>query len=188
MLPARHRKLDGHEQQRGLSGGYDCPDVNQPSVYGAAKADGNPVFENTAVLHAPKTLDGRLLEAAAARWLTIFKGAKNVDLAKELIVHLLDPANFTPMVQMGGGLVLPAYQNLWTDDIVGADPNFEVFRDIMFNPDLYYGRSHPALPNALIDAIDGAGDHQPDDGERHHRRDDRRRSCRGRARQDRANL
>ncbi len=36
--------------------------LNQPSVYAKAKADGNPVFENTAVLHGPKTNDGQLLE------------------------------------------------------------------------------------------------------------------------------
>jgi multiple sugar transport system substrate-binding protein len=130
--------------------------LNQPSVYGKAKADGNPVFESTAVLHGPKTLDGRLLEAGGSGWFTIFKGAKNVDLAKELMLHMLNPANYTPMVQVGGGLFLPAYTSLWTDDVMGADPNFGVFREILLNQDVFYGRSHPAKPNALIDAIDGA--------------------------------
>lgn len=131
--------------------------LNQPSVYAAAKNDGNPVFENTAVLHAPTTQDGRLLEAGTNFWLTIFKGAKNVDVAKELILYLLDPVNFTPMAQLGGGLVFPAYQNLWTEELTAVDPNFTVFSDILFNPDLFYGRSHPAPPNALIDSIDAAG-------------------------------
>jgi multiple sugar transport system substrate-binding protein len=131
---------------------------NQPSVYAAAKANDNPVYANTAVIHPPTTLDGRRMEAGQSTWLTIFKGAPNIDLAKELIMTLLDPVNFTPMGQLGGGLVFPAYQNLWTDELIEADPvNFGVFRDIMFNPDLYYGRSHPALPNALIDAIDAEG-------------------------------
>lgn len=130
--------------------------LNQPSVYAKAKADGNPVYENTAVLHGPKNLDGSLYEAGSSTWLTIFKGAKNADVAKELIDTLLDPVNFTPMGQLGGGLVLPAYKNLWTDDLIAADPNFAVFRDIIFNPNLFYGRSHPAKPSALIDAIDGA--------------------------------
>ena len=130
--------------------------LNQPSVYAAAKANDNPVFENTVVLHGPDTLDGRRLEAGGSGWLTIFKGAPNIDLAKELIVTLLDPANFVPMAQLGGGLVLPAYESLWTDDVLGADPNFEVFRSILLNKDIFYGRSHPAQPNALIDAIDAA--------------------------------
>jgi len=131
--------------------------INQPSVYAKAKADGNPVFENTTVLHNPLTLDGRLLEAGNSGWLTIFKGAKNLEVAKELIYNLLDPAVYTPMAQNGGGLFLPAYENLWTDDVLGTDPNFQVFREILLNEDIFYGRSHPAPPNALIDSIDGAG-------------------------------
>ncbi len=130
--------------------------TNQPSVYGAAKANDPELFANTAVLHAPKTLDGRLLEAGGSGWLTIYKGAPNIDVAKELMLTLLDPANITPMAQNGGGLFLPAYADLWTDEVMGTDPNFEVFRDILFNPDLFYGRSHPALPSALHDAVDGA--------------------------------
>lgn len=131
--------------------------TNQPSVYGKAKADNNPVFPNTAVLHAPKTLKGELLEAGGSGWITIFKGSKNIDLAKELVYSLLDPATYTPMVQQGGGLFLPAYENLWTDDVLGTDPNFNVFKDILLNKDIFYGRSDPAKPNALIDAIDAAG-------------------------------
>jgi multiple sugar transport system substrate-binding protein len=131
--------------------------INQPSVYAKAKADGNPVFENTAVLHNPLTLDGRLLEAGSSGWLTIFKGARNIEVAKALILDLLDPSVYTPMAQNGGGLFLPAYENLWTEDVLGTDPNFAVFRDILLNQEIFYGRSHPAPPNALIDAIDGAG-------------------------------
>jgi multiple sugar transport system substrate-binding protein len=130
--------------------------LNQPSVYAKAKADGNPIFENTAVLHGPKTLDGRLLEAGISGWLTIFKGSKNKDVAKELILNLIDPAKITAMASLGGGLFLPAYENLWTEDLLAADSNFQVFREILLNPDVFYGRSHPAPPNALIDAIDGA--------------------------------
>ena len=60
------------------------------------------------------------------------------------------------MAQQSAGQVFPAFKNLWTDDLISADPNFGVYRDIMFNPDVYYGRSHPAQPSALIDAIDAA--------------------------------
>jgi len=130
--------------------------TNQPSVYGKARLDGNPVFEQTAVLHAPETLDGRRLEAGGSGWFTIFKNAQNVDLAKQLILHMLNPEQYTPMVQVGGGLFLPAYRDLWTDDVMGTDPNFEVFREILLNEEPYFGRSHPAQPSALIDAIDAA--------------------------------
>jgi multiple sugar transport system substrate-binding protein len=131
--------------------------LNQPSVYAKAKLDGNPVYENTALLHGPETLDGRLLEAGSSGWLTIFKGAPNKDIAKELIIDLLAPENVVPMAMLSAGLFNPAYENLWTPELLASDPNFEVIREILFNPDLYYGRSHPAQPNALIDAIDGQG-------------------------------
>ena len=130
--------------------------LNQPSIYAKAKADGNPVYGQTAVLHGPKTKDGKLLEAGSNTWMTIFKGAKNADLAKELIVSMLDPVSFTPLAQQSAGQVFPAFKNLWTDDLIAADPNFGVYKEIMFNPDVYYGRSHPAQPSALIDAIDAA--------------------------------
>jgi multiple sugar transport system substrate-binding protein len=127
--------------------------LNQPSVYGAAKKNNPELFNNTAVLRGPKWLDGRRMEAGGNGWFTIFKGAKNVEVAKELILALLDPANITPMAQQGGGLFLPAYADLWTDELLAIDPNFAVFRDIMFNPGLYYGISHPALPSPLHDSV-----------------------------------
>ncbi len=130
--------------------------INQPSVYGAARANDPELFANTAVLRGPLSLDGQRLEAGANGWFTIYKGAKNIDVAKELILTLLDPANITPMAQNGGGLFLPAYTDLWTDELLAIDPNFAVFRDIMFTPEVFYGRSHPALPSALHDAVDGA--------------------------------
>ncbi|HLA43946.1 MAG TPA: extracellular solute-binding protein, partial [Aggregatilineales bacterium] len=130
---------------------------NQFSVYAAAKANNNPVYENTVVLHTPIVEGGALLEAGQNGWFTIFKGAQNVDLAKELILHMLTPEVFTPMAQNGGGLFLPAYRNLFTEDLLSSDPNFVIIGEIMFNPDIYYGTSHPALPNALVDAIPAAG-------------------------------
>lgn len=131
--------------------------LNQPSVYAKAKADGNPVFANTAVLHVPKALNGDLQEAGNIFWFTIFKGAKNVDLAKELILNMIDPANFVPVAKLGGGLNMPTYANQWTDEILAVDPNFQIFREILENPLTFYGRSNPAKPSALIDAIDAAG-------------------------------
>jgi multiple sugar transport system substrate-binding protein len=128
--------------------------INQPSVYGAARRDNPELFANTAVLRAPEWLDGSRREAGANGWFTIFRGAKNIDVAKELILTLLDPANITPMAQNGGGLFLPAYADLWTEELLAIDPNFSVFQEIMFNPEIYYGQSHPALPSPLHAAVD----------------------------------
>jgi multiple sugar transport system substrate-binding protein len=126
---------------------------NQFSIYAKAKKDGNPVFPNTALLHKFKTNDGKLLEAGASGWLTIFKGSKNIDVAKKLIVYMLDPKIINPMVQEGGALILPAYKNLWTDEILKSDPNFATLKEIIFNPDAYTGTAYPADPNAAVDGI-----------------------------------
>ncbi len=126
---------------------------NAFSVYAKAKADGNPVFENTAVLHAGAGPASGPLESGANSWFTIFKGTKNREAAEELILHMLKPEIFTPMVALGGGLFLPAYKDLWTDDLVNTDPNFKVIEEILFNPVIYNGTSHPAMPNAAADAV-----------------------------------
>jgi multiple sugar transport system substrate-binding protein len=126
---------------------------NAFSLYAKAKQDNNPVYGQSAILHKPKASDGKLLEAGANGWFTIFKGAKNADLARELIRHMLDPKHFTPMVREGGGLFLPAYKNLWTDDILKLDPNFATLKEIIFNPTPYTGVAYPADPNAAIDGV-----------------------------------
>jgi len=126
---------------------------NAFSVYAKAKKDKNPVFPNTAILHKPKTKDDKLLEAGGSGWFTIFKGSKNIDAAKKVILHMIDPQIFNPMVQAGGGLFLPAYKNLWTDDVLKIDPNFATLKEIIFNPTAYTGTAYPADPNAAIDGV-----------------------------------
>jgi multiple sugar transport system substrate-binding protein len=127
--------------------------LNAFSIYAKAKNDKNPVYENTAVLHKPKDKDGNILESGSTGWISIFKGSKNVDAAKKLIMHMLDPKTFNPMVELGGGLFLPAYQNFWTDDILKIDPNFAILKEIMFNKVVYTGTAYPADPSAAIDGV-----------------------------------
>jgi multiple sugar transport system substrate-binding protein len=126
---------------------------NALSVYGQMKRDKNPNLEKTALARKPKTKDGKILEAGGSGWLMIFKGAKNKDTAKKLALALLDPKNSMPMFQEGGGLVMPAYKNLWTDEFLKSDPNFARLKDIIWNPDPYFGTSHPAPPSAVHDAV-----------------------------------
>lgn len=127
--------------------------ANAPSVYAKAKADKNPVFENTAWLGFPLTNDGKLeLGSGANSWYSIMKGAKQADAAKQIIMHFMDPAVFAPLSALGGGLVMPAYKNGWTDELLKVDPNFAKLKDIMFNPTDYTGFAYPAQTNAAIDA------------------------------------
>jgi multiple sugar transport system substrate-binding protein len=127
--------------------------LNAFSVYAQAKRDENPVFPNTLVMRPPVGPGGLRTEAGANSWLTIFKGSANIDAAKELALHLLNPEIFTPMAELGGGLFLPAYENLWTEELLAIDPNFATIRDIVSNPEPYIGASWPAEPNAAIDAL-----------------------------------
>jgi multiple sugar transport system substrate-binding protein len=60
-----------------------------------------------------------------------------------------------PLVQQGGGLLLPAYKNQWTDEVLAIDPNFASLQEIIFNPTPWTGMAYPADPNAAISAIDG---------------------------------
>ena len=132
--------------------------TNAPSVYAKAKKDKNPVFEKTAWLPYPTTNDGKLiLGAGGNQWYTIMKGAKNADAAKKVIMHILDPKTFTPLSILGGGLVMPAYKNGWTDELLKADANFPMLQENMFNPNDYTGFAFPAKTNAAIDASFATG-------------------------------
>lgn len=131
---------------------------NAFSVYAQAKRDNNPVFPNTRLLVAPfGPANISQLGGGIGGWLTIFKGAPNADLAKELSLHLLDPVNFTPMSSVAGGLFMPAYENLWTDELLAADPNFAIIKEQVSVDEPFIGASWPANPNAAIDAIRAQG-------------------------------
>ncbi len=130
--------------------------TNAFTIYGKMKQDGNPLLAQTVVLRSPRANDGTVLETGGNGWFSIFRGAQNIDLAKKVILHLLDPANFMQMVQLGGGLFLPAYKNLWTDEVVAIDPNFATLREIIFSPTPFTGFAWPADPNAAIDAVTAA--------------------------------
>ena len=131
---------------------------NTFSVYAQAKRDGNPVFEQTVVLPRPDANDGTSHAGGEpGGWLTVSKGAPNLELAKELALALVDPANFTRMSSVAGGLFMPAFKEQWTDELVSADPNFPTLREIAFNEDPFLGESWPAEPNAAIQAIRAQG-------------------------------
>ena len=110
------------------------------------------------LLRAPKANNGDSRDGGdVGGWLTIFKGAPNVDLAKKLALDLLDPANFTKISAVGGVLFMPAYENLWTDELLAADPNFAIIKEQVSVTNPFLGPSWPANPNAAIDAIRAQG-------------------------------
>lgn len=131
---------------------------NQFSVYAQAQRDKNPIFKDIVVLKAATANNGDSRDGGqVGGWLTIFKGAPNVDLAKQLALELLDPKTFTPISSVAGGLFMPAYENLWTPELIAADPNFATIKEQVSTPDPFLGPSWPADPNAAIDAIRAQG-------------------------------
>jgi multiple sugar transport system substrate-binding protein len=131
---------------------------NQFSVYAQAKRDKNPIFKDIVVLPAPTANNGDSRDGGqVGGWITIFRGAPNVDLAKQLALDLLAPENFNAISSIAGGLFMPAYENLWTPALIQADPNFAIIKEQVSVKTPFIGASWPAQPSAAIDAIRAQG-------------------------------
>ena len=127
---------------------------NAFSVYAASKRDKVPFVDDIVLLRQPNGNNGDSRDGGAVGgWMTIFKGAKNAGDAKKLALYLLDPANFTPITSIAGGLFMPAYESLWTEDLLTSDPNFRIIKAQVSVEKPFIGPSWPALPSALIDQI-----------------------------------
>jgi multiple sugar transport system substrate-binding protein len=128
---------------------------NAASVYAQAKADGNPVFGNTVVLWPAQGPTGQDLISGGGGQHNIFKGAKQVALAKELALHMLKPEVFVPISTVSAGLFLPAYAKYYEMDEVKqqfeADPNLQLMGQTAQGQ--HPGSSWPADPNPFFDAI-----------------------------------
>ncbi|MEO8758255.1 MAG: hypothetical protein ABI398_10960 [Devosia sp.] len=129
--------------------------LNAFSVYAATKKNSpDDLYKKTLVLRAPTANNGDSRSGGfVGGWLTIFKGAPNVDLAKKLALDLLNPDNFTKISEIAGGLFMPAYQNLWTPALIAGDPNFAIIKAEVSVADPFLGWSWPAAPAPQIDAI-----------------------------------
>lgn len=131
---------------------------NAFSIYAQSKRDKNPVYEQTLLLPAPAALNGDSRDGGnVGGWMTIFKNSPNGALAKELALNLLDPANFGKISAAGGVLFTPAYENLWTPELIATDPNLAVIKEQVSVTDPFLGQSWPADPNAGVDAIRAQG-------------------------------
>jgi multiple sugar transport system substrate-binding protein len=131
---------------------------NAFSVYANAKRNANPVFPNIALLRAPTANNGDSRDGGnVGGWLTIFKNAPNKDLAKQLALELINPDNFNKMASIAGGLFMPAYQNLWTDELLAADPNYAIIKEQVSVEKPFLGETWPAQPAPQFGAIRAQG-------------------------------
>ncbi|WP_417307823.1 ABC transporter substrate-binding protein [Devosia sp.] len=131
---------------------------NAFSIYAQAKRDNNPVYDDIVLLPAPAAINGDSRDGGnVGGWMTIFKNSPNGELAKELALDLLNPENFNKISALGGVLFTPAYQDLWTEELMATDPNLATIKQQVDVPDPFIGQSWPADPNAGIDAIRAQG-------------------------------
>ena len=131
---------------------------NAFSAYAAAKRDNNPIFPNIVLMEAPTANNGDSRNGGnVGGWLTIFKNAPNKDLAKQLALDLIDPKNFTPMSAIAGGLFMPAYENLWTEELLAADPNYAIIKEQVSVATPFLGETWPAQPAPQFGAIRAQG-------------------------------
>jgi len=128
--------------------------INQYSVYASSKKNAPDVYKNTVALPAPTANNGdSRAGGATGGWLTIFRNAPNAELAKELALYLLDPANFGKISAVAGGLFMPAYSKLWTDELVASDPNFKAIQEMVSTPNPFPGDPWPAKNAPQFGAI-----------------------------------
>ncbi|SDS86868.1 extracellular solute-binding protein [Microlunatus soli] len=127
---------------------------NQFSVYADSKATKNPVYDAThAFIGCTGPATEKPLSAGASNALVIFKGAKNVELAKVLAGYLMHGSPLLGIARDSTGLVLPAWEKVWDSDpfYTDGDPAFSVMRKMQEAPlphKTTTGYTFPSVPSA----------------------------------------
>jgi multiple sugar transport system substrate-binding protein len=85
--------------------------VNTGSIIKAIRNEHPDLLKQTGVVVLPKGKAGRFT-AGISNNLGIFKGAKNKDLAKELLTFLLEPEWYEKWISVSAPLALPVFQKL----------------------------------------------------------------------------
>jgi multiple sugar transport system substrate-binding protein len=128
---------------------------NAASIYAKAKADGNPLFEDTLILETAIGPLGEKQEGGGGGQFNIPAGATHQDLSKQLALHLITPEVFLPISLISAGLFLPAYPQInEMDEVVAAyeaDPNLARMAQAVQGD--FVGPSWPAQPSPLFDGI-----------------------------------
>ena len=130
--------------------------ANAASVYAKAKADGNPIFEDTVVLNTPMGPRGeQLIGGGGDGQMYIPTGAHATEQAKQLALHLLTPDVFLPISLVSAGLFLPCYEAyLSMEPVVQAfEADENLARMAEQRQGDFVGLSDPADPNPYFDAL-----------------------------------
>ena len=155
MLPPGLMAWDDSSNNEAFLSGTIGYTHNAASIYAKAKADGNPIFDDTVVLENAVGPTNTKLESGDGGQFIIPMGAKNIGLAKELAKYMISPDVFLPISLVSAGLFLPAYADYYVlpavVDAFEADPNLATMGQESLGDHL--GVSWPAQPNPMFDAI-----------------------------------
>jgi multiple sugar transport system substrate-binding protein len=107
---------------------------NAYTLYAKSFADKNPVYNNT-IIFPPAIGPGadKPVQVGGPGYFLIFKGSKNVALAKDVAKQMVANAQFLAISKTSLGLIMPAYKNLWTQDpfYTQGDPAFPALRQVI---------------------------------------------------------
>lgn len=131
---------------------------NAFTLYAKARDDKNPVFANTVTRPRPTgPAHPEGLRGGQLGYLYITRNAKNVDMAKDVIRHLMEPAVWNKFATLGGGLVLPAYESQWQLEYFTGefrkDPNLGPLETQVRDKAGYDQIFYPADPNPGTDGV-----------------------------------
>ena len=128
---------------------------NSASIYAKAKADENPIYDDTVIMGTAVGPTGDMLEAGDGGQFLIPLGAANQASAKDLAAYMISPEVFMPMSMVSAGLFLPAYTDYYElPEVVAAfeeNPNLATMGKSAQGD--HIGASWPADPGPLFDAI-----------------------------------
>lgn len=135
MPPGIQAWTDSSNNENWLAGVIGMT-LNQFSVYAQAKLTNSPFFPDTlalAGLAGPAEPTPRPLAFGQTQDFVIFKGAKNVELAKIVAKFLVSGNALLNMAKSAIGLVLPAYEKTWTSDpfYLNGDPALKMLNGVM---------------------------------------------------------
>jgi multiple sugar transport system substrate-binding protein len=129
---------------------------NAASLYAKSKADGNPLYDVTAMIPTPMGPLGEPLRGGSGGGsFVIPRGSRNVEGAKSMAMYLLEPEVFLPISLVSTGLFLPAYDDYYQMEAVveafADDPNLARMGENLRGD--YKGFPWPATPNPFFDAV-----------------------------------
>lgn len=153
MLPTGYESWDGAGNNTAWLNGIVGFTANAFTLYAKAKDDKNPVFANTYVLTRPKGPAVKTaLTGGQLGYLSIYRGAKNADMARETVKYLLQPEQWFKIATQAGGLILPAFEAHWKNDFWKSDPNFAQLEQQVRDPSGYNQTYYPGPSNPALDA------------------------------------